>query len=179
VSGRAAVIASLDHLHRFDPERLQRHRGGLHGSLRLQTYGHGDLWRHMRFNFWVSTNANELADLRATKYGDDTVIYTNSRQVINYPGDFFLIPLSPNLCDVATAAYIAAFDGHREVYILGTSRESNLGGNWVRDFNLVFGAYRDTKFILVGVESNQPETWLQNRNVSGMDYQKFISHCDI
>ncbi len=179
VSGRAAVIASLDHLSKFDPERLQRHRGGLHGNLRLQTYGHDSIWRHMRLNFWVSTDLDQLAQIRATKYGDDTVIYTNSRQVTNNPGDFFLIPLNPNLVDAATAAYLAAFDGHREVFILGTSHEADHGQSWQQDFQQVFTAYRDTKFWLVGTESNQPNMWRRNRNVACMGYRRFVSYCDI
>jgi hypothetical protein len=179
VSGRAAVIASLGHLHKFDPERLQRHRGGLHGSLRLQTYSSGSTWQHMPLNFWVSTDADELANVRVTNYGDNTVVYTNSRQVVNNPGDFFLIPLNPNLCDAATAAYLAAFDGHREVFVLGTSQESDLGKGWIDDFNKVFATYRDTKFVLVGTKSNQPRLWLRNRNVTAMTYRQFITHCDI
>jgi hypothetical protein len=179
ISGRATVIASLDHLHRFDPERLQRHRGGLHGSLRLQTYSCGTTWRHMPLNFWVSTDAEELAGVRVTNYGDDTVIYTNSRQVVNNPGDFFLIPLNPNLCDAAAAAYLAAFDGHREVFVLGTSQESDLGKGWIEDFQKVFVAYQGTKFILVGTKSNQPRLWLRNRNVSTLSYRQFVTHCDI
>lgn len=179
VSGRAAVIASLQHQQKFDPERLQRHRGGLHGNLRLQTYGCGKVWQHMRLNFWVGTDRDELALLRSTTYGDDTVIYTNSRQVINNPGDFFLIPLNPKLVDAATAAYLAAFDGHREVFILGTNRDLDFGENWERDFNAVFAAYQNTKFYLVGVGSSQPELWRRNRNVSCMSYRKFVTFCDI
>ena len=179
VSGRAAVIASLEHLHKFDPEQLERHRGGLHGNLRLQTYSHGVLWQHMRLNFWVSTDPDQLAEIRATKYGDDTVIYTNGRQVIRNPGDFFLIPLNPNVCDAAAAAYLAAFDGHREVFVLGTSRESDFGADWQQDFHEVFAAYRDTKFYLVGTASNQPQLWRGLRNVLTMDYRRFVTYCDI
>jgi hypothetical protein len=43
LSGRAACIGStLDQIH-FDYTRLQRHRGGLLGSKKLQTYGTGAL----------------------------------------------------------------------------------------------------------------------------------------
>jgi hypothetical protein len=39
ISGRAACIASDVDKERFDYTRLQRHKGGLLGSKKLQTYG--------------------------------------------------------------------------------------------------------------------------------------------
>ena len=54
ISGRAAVIGSRTDQERFKYQRLQRHRGGLLGKKRLQTYGTGDLWQDMAFDFFVT-----------------------------------------------------------------------------------------------------------------------------
>jgi hypothetical protein len=180
ISGRAAVIATLDHRERFDPRILERHRGGLQGKKRLQTYGTGDVWRHMRLNFYVTTNPDTLADIRGTTYGDDTVVYTTSRLVRSNPGDFFLIPYGPRLTDPAMAMYLAAFDGHREVFVLGLDADViRSNPDWQSDIDSVISAYQDTKFVFVGVASNMPDTWRRHRNTGFLIHRDFVTTCDV
>ena len=58
ISGRAACIGNTFEQGIFDYTRLQRHRGGLLGSKKLQTYGVGAVAQHllqldqkMQFNY--------------------------------------------------------------------------------------------------------------------------------
>ena len=53
ISGRAACIGSSVDKLEFDFTILQRHKGGLLGSKKLQTYGVGEIAKQMRLDFAV------------------------------------------------------------------------------------------------------------------------------
>ena len=125
ISGRAACIGSRDSRSSslgFDYRILQRHRGGLLGSLKLQTYGTGLIAEDMRLDFAVEVDSAQLQPIIDSKYYEDNVVYTTARNCIQNPGDFYLIPQSPKLLMPALPVYLAAFDGHKEIFLLGYSR---------------------------------------------------------
>jgi len=162
ISSRAACIgSSVDH-YLFDYTRLARHRGGLLGSLRLQTYGVSEVAHQMKLDFAVEINKTRLNDLKATDYHVENVVYT------------------PVLNSIALLLYLAAFDGHQEVFMLGYNQEADAGStNWIQHVARVIEAYSATRFVLVGVESNQPQNLFEYANVRPMSYPEFITYCDI
>jgi len=180
ISSRAACIgSSVDH-YLFDYTRLARHRGGLLGSLRLQTYGVSEVAHQMKLDFAVEINKTRLNDLKATDYHVENVVYTTSRLCVENPGEFYLIPYNPVLNSIAVLLYLAAFDGHQEVFMLGYNQEADAGStDWVRHVARVIEAYSATRFVLVGVESNQPQNLFEYANVRPMSYPEFITYCDI
>jgi hypothetical protein len=180
ISSRAACIgSSVDH-YLFDYTRLARHRGGLLGSLRLQTYGVSEVAHQMKLDFAVEINKTRLADLKATDYHEENVVYTTSRLCVENPGEFYLIPYNPVLNSIAVLLYLAAFDGHQEVFMLGYNQEADAGStNWIQHVARVIEAYSATRFVLVGVESNQPQALFEYANVRPMSYPEFITYCDI
>jgi hypothetical protein len=90
------------------------------------------------------------------------------------------VPHAPVLDELSLAAYMAAFDGHREVFLLGYNNETPMvDKNWSAYLNYVLQAYSATDFILVGTASNTPSAWRQNRNVRTMKYREFVSYCDV
>jgi hypothetical protein len=185
ISGRAAVIGSRDSLSSPYPwginyQILQRHRGGLLGSLKLQTYGVGLIAEDMRLDFAVDIDSVQLQKLIESKYYEDNVVYTTARNCIQNPGDFYLIPQVPRLLMPALPVYLAAFDGHKEIFLLGYSKQMVFdNARWFDDVNDVFMAYAGAKFYLVGESTIMPDLWLENANVNTMTYQEFISYCDI
>jgi len=180
ISGRAAVIGSNIDSELFDYTLLQKHRGGLLGKKRLQTYSSGNIWHDMKFDFVVTTDKSELESLKEQRYHEENIVYTNARNCINYPESFYLTPYSPHLNQLALAVYLAAFDGHAEIFLIGYNNETPANSSeWTGDVNAVFSAYRLVEFILVGVESNMPTMWRNNRNVQCMKYKEFISYCDV
>lgn len=181
ISGRAAVILSDINKDQFDYTKLQRHRGWLLSQKKLQTYGSGELWQNMNFNFFVSLEKNQLEKIKESQYDEDTVVYTSSSNCIASPGHFYLIPFSPRLDQMALAIYLAAFDGHEEIFLLGLSDEIDNATtmSWVNDIENVFKTYSGTRFYLVGVESRMHKSWRKCVNVKCMDYRTFISYCDI
>ena len=179
-SGRAAVIGSRTLSHRFQYQRLQRHRGGLLGKKRLQTYGTGDLWRDMKFDFFVSADRAEIADIAQQGYDQRCTVFTTGRICIENPGRFYLVPYMPQIDALALPVYLSAFDGHAEVFMLGYCLETPNGSrSWIADIDSVISAYTGTQFVLVGVESNMPESWRSHSNVRCMAIPEFVSYCDV
>lgn len=180
LSGRAACIGSaLDRTH-FDYTRLQHHRGGLLGSKKLQTYGTGDIAQQMRLDFTVETDPVKLGQILETGYQTSNIVYTSPRYCIAHPGEFYLIPLRPRIVDLATLLYIAAFDGHKEIFMLGYTDETDGGHNeWIQQITTVFAAYTGTKFYLVGESTRMPDAWVNCSNTQLMVYRDFIGYCDV
>jgi hypothetical protein len=180
ISGRAVAIGSDDDRERFDYRRLERHRGGLLGSLKLQTYGTAKIAQQMRLDFAVDTDFDRLQPLVENKYSENNPVYTTAKNCIRKPGEFYLIPLSPHLCTEVLPIYLAAFDGHREIYCVGYSKETAAGNNnWIYQVTTVIRAYSGVLFTFVGNELNMPEEWLDLPNVRVMTQREFVCHCDI
>lgn len=179
LSGRAACIGSNIDKAYYDYTRLQRHRGGLLGSKKLQNYGTGAIAQEMRLDFTVETNHDNLNKILETNYQRDNIVYTTARNCIIYPGEFYLIPYNPRLIDMATIIYLAAFDGHKEVFMLGyndLTRADSL--NWQARITSIFSAYTGVKFYLVGESTRMYDEWVDCDNVQPMTYPDFISYCD-
>lgn len=180
ISGRAAVIGSPSDAAMFDYRILQRHNGGLLARKKLQTYGCGQLWKDMRFDFFVSYDKNTLDKIQDAGYHNDTVVFTDAKNCVQHPGSFYLNPYQPAIDQVAMALYLAAFDGHEEIFILGCNKDTEYSSiSWQEHVNEVIQAYSSTSFVLVGVPSNMPDTWRRNQNVRCMKYREFISYCDV
>jgi hypothetical protein len=185
ISGRAACIGSnVDHpsvtsAYPYDYTRLQNHRGGLLGSKKLQTYGTGFVALDMRLDFAVETHKENLVTLKDSGYSINNVVYTTPRNCILYPGEFYLIPYNPQYIDMATAVYLAAFDGHQEIFLLGyTNYVEPEHKDWVSQITSVFTAYPGARFTLVGEKTSMFDEWLNCANVQTMAYPEFISYCD-
>ena len=146
----------------------------------MQTYVAGDIWKDFKADFAVTLNDTDLKDSIEAKYTEQNIVYTSASNCIKYPGEFYLIPFYPRLDVLALPIYLAAFDGHKEIFMMGYNNETQSGTrNWQADVNQVIGTYPGVQFIFVGVETNIPDLWRNNRNVRCMDYRKFVTYCDV
>lgn len=180
ISSRAVVIGSDVDDWQFDFRRLARHRGGILGTRRLQSYGSGDIWKQMKFDFVVSTVDTEIQEMLDAGYHVDNVVFTNTSNVIKNPGNFYVVPYQPRMDQLATAVYMAAFDGHEEVFLVGYNKDTPHGIiSWEDHVNEVFESYPNTSFFVIGVQPNMPNAWFNNTNVSCMSYHDFVMYCDI
>lgn len=185
ISGRAACIGSRDSNNHqfpygFDYKILQRHRGGLLGTLKLQTYGTGIIAQDMRLDFTVETDPTILKSLVDSGYYENNVVYTTAKNCIDNPGDFYLIPLNPRLLQPAVPIYLAAFDGHQEIFLIGYNSETEFGNNrTIGDIKSIFDAYPGVKFHLVGEPTLMPDIWLESANANCMPYRDFIGYADV
>ncbi len=91
-----------------------------------------------------------------------------------------MIPLRPRIVDLATVIYLAAFDGHKEIFMLGYTDETAGGHNeWIQQIVNIFAAYSGTKFYLVGESTRMPDAWVNCPNTQTMTYRDFIGYCDV
>jgi len=180
ISGRAVCIGSRDSQGQFDYRILQRHRGGLLGTLKVQTYGTGQVAEDMRLDFAVDVDANQLQQLIENAYCENNVVYTTARNCLANPGEFYLIPQAPKLLLPALPVYLAAFDGHKEIFLLGYL-DLIEGGHkdWQSEISDIFLAYTGIKFYLVGESTRMPDIWVDCFNTQLMTYPEFISYCDV
>lgn len=178
ISGRATCILTDIDRFRYDFCKLEKHRGGLLGSKKLQNYGTGQIAQLMRLDFAVETNPVELKNIIARGYQEKNIVYTTTRQCLMNPGEFYLIPYNPTMCIEALVLYLAAFDKHKEVFIIGANKDS-IGSNntWISQVGRVIDLYRSTQFIAVGDDGTIPD-WYRTPNFKTMDYRDFISYCD-
>jgi hypothetical protein len=182
ISGRAAVIGQDISVRDDVVNKLENHKGGLLGQKKLQTYGCEGVWRKIRVDFYVDSNTKELADMVAKNATQNTVVYSTTRNCLRFPEHLYPIPYAVRLSPGAQAAYIAAFDGHQEVFILGVDGicpPSVIDTQSFADMVHVFQAYKATKFILVTDGAKPPEAWRNFANVDTWDYRKFIIYCDV
>lgn len=178
ISGRAVCIGSQTDREQFNHAILQRHRGGLLGSKKLQTYGIGAIAGDMRLDFAVETRANEL--LQLTEYSNSNIVYTTGRNCIDNPGMFYLIPHDPRYLDLITLLYLAAFDGHQEIFMIGYNRDTpEENKQWVQQGCDIFNSYSGVRFFMVGEPTNMPPEWTQCPNTSNLTVREFIGYCDI
>lgn len=180
ISGRAACVASSVDLAEFNFTILPYHKGGLLGSVKLQTYGIGDIAKLMRLDFTVEKDDKILNDLLDINYQEQNIIYTTPRNCLKHPGVFYTIPYNPPFVKEVVLPYLAAFDGHREVFLLGYNDDANIGQNdWTIQMSRIFTTYASTKFFHVGHKSQTPDSWKNYANVEQLTYREFITHCDI
>jgi hypothetical protein len=180
ISGRAACIGSTVDRDRFDYTKLQRHRGGLLSSKKLQTYATGSIAKQMRLDFAVESNTDNLKQLMDNNYHEDNIVYTSSKNCINYPGNFYIVPYRPNFFDEVLTVYLAAFDQHTEIFLHGYTKEiiSDSPG-WHRQLNSIFEIYSGVQFYLVGEKTNMFDEWFELPNVDHFTHRQFISYCDV
>ena len=184
ISGRAVCIADGESRSHFLIKNLEDHKGGLLGKLRLQSYGTGRVADEIVCNFYVSRNTTMLEKCIAKEYTVQTVCYTSTTNCLKYPGEFYLVPYKLLGSDLLTAAYIACFDGHKEVFLLGYDCLDDR--TTTDELTDLMNTYKGTKFIRVskGVKITQtdiqtPEEWKWCTNFSEMTYDEWISYCDV
>jgi len=181
ISARAAVIGHGASREQFKIKNIEDHRGGLLGKKRLQTYGAEGAWRELRCDFYVEDNARTLKEIKRRKYAKRSTVYTGVNNLLKYPGEFYLIPYGVKMCTVATAMYIAAFDGHREIFCLGVDGTLETGEpnvKHIQHINRVIETYPATKFYFVS-DRTVEQQFRKNTNVDVMNYRTFVSHCDV
>lgn len=207
-SDNAVVIGNGKHGHKFELHRLMPFReitawGEVSDwNYRRQrknffTYGCNALYRNYRPDFLIATGDNFIKEIGNNDYCNENIVYANTKYLEQYPGKFNLIPQNPELNSGAIAAYIAAFDGHKKVYMLGFDGIDNFDDNynayadtpnyptksqpineeyWVRSLNNIMSVYNNTEFIRVcpTKKFRQPESWKYNLNYRQIDFRQFV-----
>lgn len=136
---------------KFDLSLIARHKGGLFAADKLQTYGCNYLYKEFRPDFLIAVDAEKVKEISESGYCADNIVYTNAQYLLKYPGQFYLTPQNPAFDAGSLAAYLAAFDGHRKIFLLGYDgyTEEAQDTFWVKTLMQVVSTYPATEFVRV------------------------------
>jgi len=116
---QALVIGNGESRRDFDLTHIANHTGGLLGSNRLQTYGCNALYRDFTPDFLIAVGNGIVKEIAESTYTAENIVYANGQHVIDYPGKFYLIPQNVAFDAGSLAVYLACFDGHKKIFLMG------------------------------------------------------------
>lgn len=187
ISGRAAIIGNGNS--RFQnrttgfniKSKIEEHAGWHLGRKRLQSYGSEGCWKEMQCDFYVEYDPEKLQEIMSENYQQTVSVYTNARNCINDPGEFYLVPYQMRGKSVVIATWLACFDGHTEIFLLGVDglHEDKPDEKCVHQMNGVFVDYPTVKFYYVSDGAKAHTLWRNAINFQQISYAEFISYCDI
>lgn len=183
-------------------ELFKQHRGGLHATKKVTTYGCNAFFRDADPHFLIVNNPIIANEVVKAGYEKNNIVLTTVKNVLLYPDKFHLIPFDQNFCAGATALYLAAFDGHRKIYFLGFDGQDSPDFNnnvyagtngyaaktahvdsvrWEEQIKEIFDAYPGSEFIRVmpSVSTPIPELWKYASNFKQIEWRQFISEIDL
>jgi len=162
-------------------DKIAKHRGGLLASNKLQTYGTNETWRNIECDFLVAISNENVKPIVDSGYCKTHIVYSNADMVLKYPGKLYLTPQDPPWNSGAIAAYLAAFDGHSKVFLLGMETNSKERPFWIKSAQIVFETYPDTDFVYITEEEDGefPKEWESLSNLRHISVWDFIKEADI
>ena len=201
ISNRAVVVGNSPTRLEFNLQNLKKF-SGLLGADTLQTYGCNALYRDFTPDFLVAHGNDIVKELAESEYIKDNIVYTNAIHLLEYPNKFYLIPYNPYADAGTTAAYIAAFDGHKKIYLLGFDEQDSenynfnvyagtngydavdseiLSDTWITNRIELFNLYDDVDFIWVTPRgrSTVPESHKYCTNFRQISHRDFVLETDL
>jgi len=177
---QAAVIGNGESRAKMYLNLVVNHVSGIGGVNSLQTYGCNALYREHSPDFLVAVGDEIIEEIAASDYCNNNIVYANADALLDYPGKFYLIPQNSYLLDIAQILYLAAFDGHQEIFMLGYNCETRIESpTWTNQCRTVMDAYPGVVFYMVGESTNMPDVWMEANNSKNLTYREFISYCDV
>lgn len=196
-SNRACIIGNGESRRAFDLKYLRNHRGGA-GQLAIQTYGCNALYRDFAPHFLVATGDAMIEEIANSGYCEDHIVYSNAKNLLNHPGKFYLVPQDLQYNAGALATYLACFDGHKMIFLLGFDGATNYNAYegtanygpvgeilddtyWIKSMEIVMRVYNDVEFIrVVPIESwRQPAAWQALPNFRQIDWKSWATLADL
>ena len=202
ISNRAVVLGNGPSRLDFELRHLKNY-SGLLGADTVQTYGCNALYRDFTPDFLIACGQpNIIRELASSDYVNDNIVYTNAIHLLEYPNKFYLIPHDPYTDAGTTALYIAAFDGHKKIFMLGFDNQDTIGFNynvyadtngydsknalvldnkWIEDKKAVFDAFGDVEFIRVtqGGKDQIPDLWKYALNFRQISHRDFVLEANL
>jgi hypothetical protein len=186
----------------FDLQFVINHSAGFGGRDSLQTYGCNALYRDYTPDFLVATGAGMIQEIAKSGYCANNIVYANADYLEQYPGKFYLIPQNLYFDSGAIAAYMAAFDGHKKVFLIGydsydvpstynnvysdtanylTSQDTQNHAFFTKSLRAVMTTYSDVEFVRVmPVDTHwAPIEHVLLTNFRQIDYRQFVLEADV
>jgi hypothetical protein len=119
VTSQAIAIGNGESRSDFDMRFVINHQGGLLAENKLQSYACNAAYRDFTPDFLVATGDTIVEEIANSGYCGNNIVYASAKNVLKYPGKFYLIPQNIMVNAGAIAAYMACFDGHKKVFLMG------------------------------------------------------------
>jgi hypothetical protein len=164
----------------FDMSHIERHKGGLFGANRLQTYATNGAYKKFKPDFLV-VDDDAVEEVIHSGYTKDNIVYAHAKKIIDYPGKLYLIPQDPGWNAGSVATYMACFDGHSKVFLMGFDGVQSNDAFYEVTMSQVFDTYSDVDFVRVSptVDYYMPESWKYKLNLRQITFRDFVIEADI
>ena len=205
ISNQACVIGNGISRKGFNISTVFNQFGGLLARQKLQTYGCNALYREYVPDFLVVTgdDAGIVTEVAESGYCEDSVVYASAPHIQYHPGKFYLIPQDPGWNSGSIATYLACFDAHKTVYLVGFDGQDTDGINYnvyagtpnyqnatnaqadPAFFDLtmkhIFDVYSDVDFVRVmpSKYASMPESWKYCTNLRQISFREFVLEADL
>lgn len=180
---QAVIVGNGPSRESFDLKLIERHRGGLLARDRLQSYACNLAYQEFTPDFLITTDPDKVKTVAESGFCDGHIVYSNAQYVLEYPGKFYLVPQNPAFDAGSLAAYLACFDGHRKIYLLGFDRYSGNNENsfWVKTLIHIMTVYNNVEFVRVcPTKKYVCDIGLIGRsNFRQIDFRDFVIEADI
>ena len=201
ISNTAIVIGNGTNRLGFDLNQFKK-PSGLLGARTVQTYGCNALHRDFAPDFLVAVGNNGIVDeIAGCGYTNEHIVYSSAIHLLEFPGKFYLIPHDVYADAGTTAAYIAAFDEHKKIYLVGfDGHEPGWNNNvyagtrgydaknatidsseWINNHKQLFDVYEDVDWVWVTPKGTNliPESLKYCLNLRQIDFRQMVLECDL
>ena len=196
--GRAVIIGNGNSRNAFNLNLIKTHRTGIGGVNRIQSYGCNALHRDFEPDFLVINNQIIIDEIKDKKIKSKVML--SNTKFVNNPGLGNLIPYGVSMNAGAVATYLACFDGHKKVYLLGFDNQLNQENNniyagtsgyesqsskvgsykWELSMSEVFRTYSDVDFVHVNPNTTSiPKNWRSCLNYRIINARQFALEVDL
>lgn len=196
--GTAVVLGNGISRSTIPLEKIKKHKTGIGGVNRMQTYGCNALYRDFAPDFLVATNKNIVNEIIDNGVSN-TIVLTSGSNILQHPGKLHMLPYGINMNAGATAAYMACFDGHKKVYLIGFDNQTGERNNniyagtknydsadvkvssakWEQAMLSVFKTFPDVVFTRVETRGETPESWKSCLNYRAINARQFALEVDL
>jgi hypothetical protein len=201
ISNTAIVIGNGTNRLGFNLNHFKK-PSGLLGAKTVQTYGCNALYRDFSPDFLVAVGDNGIVgEIAAQGYTTDHIVYSSAIHLLEHPGKFYLIPYDVYADAGTSAAYIAAFDEHKKIYLIGfDGHEPGWNNNvyadtngydpknvdidhsdWIANRRQLFDVYDDVDWVWVTPHGSNliPESCKYCSNFRQINFRQLILECDL
>ena len=179
---------------------LANHKTGIRNKYSLQTYGCNALYRDAEPDVLVVVNQKMAAEIAENFNSEKTIVISTLENIMKHPGKFHIIPhYRQSMCTGAIATYMACFDGHKKVYLLGFDNQEEDHNNniyagtehydaldakissvpWVQHMTTIFRTYSDVDFVRVAPHKAAPKEWRSCLNYREINKREFALEVDL
>jgi len=183
---------------------ITNHRAGLGGANRLQSYACNAVYREFAPDFLIAVGRDIIKEIAESGYADDKIVYAHGQHLIDYPGKFYLVPQNIPFDAGSLAVYLACFDGHKKVFLLGydgydtetsapinnvykgthgypARTEMQNSAFWRKTLYMVMSTYSDVEFVKVMPTAKWkcPDEFTSLLNFRQISTRDFIFEADV